>query len=74
MWNSSFMDYVIFVRVNFSAKDDRGARKQHAVCRNSGKQRGTFYFSSVDNFTGKSCVPDSQNIYFNQRTFCINSE
>lgn len=49
------------------------ARKQHAVYGNSGKQRGTSYFSSVDNFTGNSCVPDSQNIYFNERTFCINS-
>lgn len=59
------MDCVIFVRVKFSAKDDSSVRKQHAVCRNSGKQRGTSYFSSVDNFTGNSRVPDSQNIYFN---------
>lgn len=73
MWNSSFTDYVTLVRVKFSTKDDRNARKQHAVCRNSGKQRGTSYFSSVDNFTGNSCVPDSQDIYFNERTFCINS-
>lgn len=67
------MDYAIFEHAKFSTQDDCDARKQHAVCRYSGKQRGTSYFSSVDNFTGNSCVPDSQNIYFNQRTFCINS-
>lgn len=67
------MDYVVFVRVKISTKHDCDARKQHAVYRNSGKQRGTSYFSSVDDFTGNSCVPDSQNIYFNKRTFCINS-
>lgn len=51
------------------------ARKQHAVlCRTSGKQRGTPYFSSVDDFTGNSHVPDSQNIYFKKKTFCTRHE
>lgn len=47
------------MRAEFSIKDD-GKKATCSVCRTSGKQRGTPYFSSVDNFTGNSRVPDSQ--------------